>query len=102
MDLTGIRKSVDSALVKANIDPTPVREVVISLFAVDSIWSVVLRAGIWFAIAMVIIVSTDVARPAQSTGALKANLGFFLLFIVLSGGLIYLLFGFSTATAVPA
>jgi hypothetical protein len=72
------------------------RELFLSLFAVDSIWSVVFRAGIWFAIALVIIVSTDVANPQKSTKSLKSNLGFFLLFLVVSGGLIYLLFGFTT------
>ncbi len=66
-----------------------------SLFQVDSIWSVVLRGVVWFAIALVIIVSTDAANPEKSGKNLKANLGFLLLFLVLSTGLIYLLFGFS-------
>ncbi|MBW7955881.1 hypothetical protein H3C66_04060 [Patescibacteria group bacterium] len=79
------------------MDIEQIRGLVISFFAVDSIWSIVLRGGVWFAIALVIIISTDVANPSAS-GSLKRNLGFFLLFIVLSGGLIYLLFGF---TAVP-
>lgn len=72
------------------------REIVQSFFAVDSIWSIVLRAGLWFGIAIVIIASTDVANPERSTKTLKSNLGFFLLFILLSGGLLYLLFGFAT------
>lgn len=76
------------------------REIVLSFFAIDSIWSVVLRAALWFAVAIVIIVSTDVANPQRSTRNLKSNLGFFLLFIVLSGGLIYLLFGFIAQPAV--
>lgn len=71
-----------------------IREVVQAFFQVDSIWSIILRGGIWFAIAMVIIVSTDVARPEQAGKSLKSNLGFFLLFTILTGGLIYLLFGF--------
>jgi len=79
------------------MDIEQIRGLVISFFAVDSIWSVALRGGIWFAIALVIVISTDVANPS-STGSLKRNLGFFLLFIAMSGGLIYLLFGF---TAVP-
>lgn len=86
------------------MDTQQIRELVISFFAVDSVWSIVLRAGVWFAIALVIIISTDVANPSAS-GSLKRNLGFFLLFLVLSGGLIYLLFGFtalqSTPTAIP-
>jgi len=65
------------------------------LFAVDSIWSIVLRGAIWFVIALVIIVSADNPNPEKSLKNLKSNLGFFLMFIVLSGGLIYLLFGFN-------
>lgn len=70
-------------------------EIAASLFKVDSIWSVVLRAVVWFAIALVIIISTDVANPERSQRNLKTNLGFLLLFLVLSTGLIYLLFGFA-------
>lgn len=76
-----------------------VRELVISLFAVDSIWSVVLRGVVWLAISVVIIISTDTARVEESSLALKKNLGFLLMFLVLSGGLIYLLFGYTTAQA---
>lgn len=66
-------------------------------FAVDSIWSVVTRGLIWLGIALVIIVSMDRPDPDQSIKDLKSNLGFFLMFLFLSGGLIYLLFGFTTA-----
>jgi hypothetical protein len=72
------------------------RPLVQSLFAVDSIWSVVLRGAIWFGIAMVIIVSTDVANPDKSLKSLKSNLGFFLVFLILSGVLVYTLFGFTS------
>lgn len=65
-------------------------------FAVDSIWSVVTRGLIWLGIALVIIVSMDKPDPDQSIKQLKSNLGFFLMFIFLGGGLIYLLFGFTT------
>ena len=82
------------------MDMQQLRELVISFFAVDSVWSIVLRGGVWFAIAVVIIISTDVANPSAS-GSLKRNLGFFLLFLLLAGGLIYLLFGFSTAPSTP-
>jgi hypothetical protein len=78
------------------------REIVQSFFAIDSIWSVIFRAGIWFAIAMVIIISTDVANPEKSAKSLKANLGFFLIFLMLSGGLMYLLFGFVAQPATAA
>ena len=71
------------------------REIVRSLIAVDSIWSVVLRGAIWFSIALVIIVSTDNPNPEKSLKNLKSNLGFFLLYLVLSGSLLYLLFGFT-------
>ena len=77
-----------------NLTPA-IQEIVHSLLAADSIWSVVLRGVVWFLIALVIIASTDVARPERSLKNLKSNLGFFLFFIVISGGLIYLLFGFT-------
>lgn len=71
------------------------RPYVESLVAVDSIWSVLLRGGIWLAIAIIIIISTDAVNPDMSRRKLRSNLGFFLLFLVLSGGLMYLLFGYS-------
>jgi hypothetical protein len=83
------------------MDMEQFRALVISFFTVDSIWSVVLRGGVWFAIALVIIISTDVANP-NASGSLKRNLGFFLLFIVLGAGLIYLLFGFTAANSAGA
>jgi hypothetical protein len=75
------------------------KSLIASFFVVDSIWSVVFRAVIWFAIALVIIASTDVARPETVSRSVRANLGFFLMFLTLSGGLLYLLFGW---TATPA
>ena len=74
-----------------------IREILIKAFAVDDIWSVVIRAVFWFLIAIVIIVSMDKAKPEDSYTNLKSNLGFLLLFVVLSGGLVYLLFGFTAA-----
>lgn len=91
------RKIIHSNL----MDIEQIRGFIISFFVVDSIWSVVLRGGVWFAIALVIIISTDVANP-NASGSLKRNLGFFLLFLVLSGGLIYLLFGFTTISNTPS
>ena len=70
-----------------------IRELVTKAFAVDSIWSIVIRGVIWMVIAMIIIVSVDSANSDLSSRKLKANLGFFTMFLVLSGGLIYLLFG---------
>jgi hypothetical protein len=71
-----------------------IRELVVKAFAVDSVWSIVLRGLIWFIISIVIIVSMDNPNAEQSSIKLKANLGFFLMFTVLAGGLIYLLFGY--------
>jgi len=65
-----------------------------SMFRIDSIWSVVIRAIIWFAVATVIIISVDNPNAEKSMKDLKSNLGFLLIFLVLSGGLIYLLFGY--------
>lgn len=74
-----------------------IRELVISAFAVDSFGSIVLRGIIWLAIALVIIISADAADPDKATKNLKSNLGFLLVFMVLTGGLVYLLFGFTKA-----
>jgi hypothetical protein len=70
------------------------QSIVQGFFQIDSIWSVILRAGIWFAIGIVIIISTDGASSQNSTSNVKKNLGLFFLFLLLSGGLMYLLFGF--------
>lgn len=73
-----------------------IRELVMKAFAVDSIWSIVLRGVIWIVIAMIIIVSVDNPNSNLSSRKLKANLGFFTMFLLLSGGLVYLLFGIGT------
>jgi hypothetical protein len=76
------------------------RNLVQAAFAIDSIWSVVLRGAIWLGIALVIIVGSDAANPDKSLKSMKANLGFFLLFVLVTGGLVYFLFGFNiSATA---
>ena len=72
------------------------REIVIFMFAIDSVGSIFLRGGIWFGIAVIIMASTDQFQKYQDSGTtLKTNLGFFLLFLVVGGALMYLLFGFS-------
>lgn len=71
------------------------RPYVESLFAVDSVWSVVLRFVIWGAIALTIIASVDAVKPETQVRNLKSNLGLFLLFLVLGGVMIWLLFGFT-------
>lgn len=70
-----------------------------ALFSPNSVWSVVLRGAIWVVVALVIILSSDSHDPEQSLKSLKSNLGFLVIFLVLSGGLVYLLFGYSTSPA---
>lgn len=74
-----------------------IESIIIALFAADSIWSVILRAVIWVVIALVIIISTDKPDPDKGFKDLKSNLGFFMIFLTLSGGLVFLLFGFTGA-----
>ncbi|MBP7700708.1 hypothetical protein KA111_01440, partial [Candidatus Woesebacteria bacterium] len=70
------------------------RNIVESMFRLDSIWSVVIRAVIWFIVATVVIISVDNPNSDKSLKDLKSNLGFLAMFLVLSGGLVYLLFGY--------
>ncbi len=65
-------------------------------YAVDNIWSVIFRAVIWFGVSLVIIFSLSNPDMKKTEKILKSNLGFFLMFLLLSGSLIYLLFGFTT------
>lgn len=68
-------------------------EIIQSAFRVDTIWSIVLRGGIWLLISLVIIASVDSEGENFTGKKLKSTLGFFLMFLVLSSTLIYLLFG---------
>ncbi len=70
------------------------KDILGSMFRVDSIWSVVIRAIVWFVVATVIIISVDNPNSEKSLKNLKSNLGFLIMFLVLSGGLVYLLFGY--------
>ena len=70
-------------------------QIYLAVFSVNSIWSVVTRGVLWFIIAVVIMVSLDKADPDKAQLSLKSNLGFLLMFLVLSGVLMYLLFGYS-------
>jgi uncharacterized integral membrane protein len=72
-----------------------IRELVHQATSVNSIWSIVLRGLIWLIISLIIIISMDHPNTDLANKKLKANLGFFLIFMVLSGGLVYLLFGFA-------
>lgn len=69
-----------------------------SFFSINSVGSIALRAALWFIVAIVIIASTDTGGFRSGNGGgdghLKSNLGMLLLFVVLCGGLIYLMFGF--------
>jgi len=77
--------------------PEFLRSILTSLFTVDSIWSVVLRGIVWLIVSVIIIISMDAPDLKTSQHNLKSNLGFFLFFIALTGGLMYLLFGYSRA-----
>jgi len=79
------------------MDASIVQNIIQALFSVNSIWSVVARGALWFVIATVIIISTDAPNPQESLHNLKSSLGFLVIFLLLSGGLIYLLFGFTPA-----
>ncbi len=71
-----------------------VKELIQQATAVDSIWSIVLRGVLWLIISFIIIISMDNPNADLASKKLKANLGFFIIFMILSAGLIYLLFGF--------
>jgi len=65
-----------------------------ALFSINSVWSIILRGTIWTVMSLVILVATDNPNIEQSVENVKSYLGFFLIFIVVSTSLIYLLFGF--------
>lgn len=65
-----------------------------ALVEVDSVWSVVIRGCVWLVVAFVIVMSTDSPRPQEANKQLRRNLGFLLLFLVLSGALFFMLFGY--------
>ncbi|MGD9129015.1 MAG: accessory gene regulator B family protein [Candidatus Woesebacteria bacterium] len=65
-------------------------------FVIDSIWSIIIRGIIWLVIAIVILVSVDNPDERMTSEKLKSNLGFLLIFMLVSGGLIYLLFSFNS------
>lgn len=73
------------------------QSIFLAIFDFSSVWSVVARAVVWFAIAGVIIVSTDATKTSQIHGSIKRNLGLFLLILVVSSALLYMLFSFTSA-----
>ena len=74
-----------------------VQTIISSLFKVDSIWSVIFRGVIWFVVSIVIIMSVDSPDMDKSLSNMKANLGFFFVFLILGTGLTMLLFGYKPA-----
>lgn len=70
------------------------QEIVQSIFDVSSFGSVVFRGLIWLTVSVVIIASMDSPNPQKAAKNLKANVGSFLFFLVLSTTLVYFLFGY--------
>ena len=69
-------------------------------FSVDGITSIVFRAVVWLVISIIIILNSNQPDDRPTNSNLKAHLGFFLFFLFAAGALIYLLFGFTTASSV--
>lgn len=67
-------------------------------FSVNSVGSILARASIWFLVAIVIIAATDTTNRRQQSRNVKSYLGALMLFLLLCGGLVYLLFGFVPIT----
>lgn len=67
-------------------------QVFAALFDITEVWWLVAKAVIWFIVAFIIIVKSDSPEPAEAFKDLRSTLGFFLMFLIVSGSLIYLLF----------
>ncbi len=65
------------------------------LLTPTSIWSIIMRGVIWLAASIALLVYLGRSDSNQDFKNLKSNLGFFLMFFTLAGGLIYLLFSFT-------
>ncbi len=76
-----------------------VQHLLVQLFSINSIWSVVFRGILWLVVSIIIIASLDNPNTDQSLKNMKANLGFFFMFVVLGTILISLLFGFQPMSA---
>lgn len=76
-----------------------VETILVALFSPESFWGVVARGVLWFVIAGIIIISSDNPDQEKTAQKLKKNLGFLFLFVILSGGLFYMLFGFAPTPA---
>jgi hypothetical protein len=62
-------------------------------FDLNQVWWLIIKAAIWFGVALIIIAKTDTPHPEKAFKSIRSTLGFFLMFIFLSTGLLYLLFG---------
>jgi uncharacterized integral membrane protein len=66
-----------------------------NLFDMTSVWSVLLRAGIWIVISIIILIATDNPETKNIKQDTKSYLGLFLMIVAVSTSLIFLLFGIS-------
>lgn len=69
------------------------KNIAFSLFDVTSVWSVIFRAVIWMVISIIILMATDNPDPDKIKQNTRTYLGSFLMLIIVSGSLIFLLFG---------
>lgn len=60
----------------------------------NSLGPILLRALLWFAVSIVIIASTDTSDHRRVNRNIKYNLGMLMLFMILCGSLMWMLFGF--------
>jgi len=65
-----------------------------AFFSLNSYGSLLLRGVIWFLVAIVIIATTDASGRRMTARKVQQNLGMLFLFLLLAGGLVYMLFGF--------
>jgi hypothetical protein len=80
--------------------PSSVNDIIINLIKVDSIWSIVIRAVIWL---VLISIFAYGAAKNKSQSRVRAEAGFFLLFIILTGVTLYLVFGIiPTVSSAPS
>ena len=65
-------------------------EAIVGLVAVDSIGSIIARGLIWLALVSIVAIGT---AKGYKLSRIKTEAGFFMLFIVLTGIIIYMVFG---------
>ncbi|OGV92759.1 hypothetical protein A3B57_01975 [Microgenomates group bacterium RIFCSPLOWO2_01_FULL_47_10] len=67
------------------------REFLISIFAVDSVWSVITRGLVWIGAVIILAYGADEGHQRKQ---LKNEAGLFFLFLFSTGALVYFIFGF--------